>query len=498
MTCLADEPYAIGTLGDRLATPNVGRSLQVTILSFKPVPIMTITTPRPDDASGSVISKRLATLLLLAVFGAEAALAQQPTDPAASERDRAVKVERLIAALDARTLSERQAAERELIDLGLDILGLLPRENDLPTAEMRQRLRRIRSQLEQLESTTSIDATPITIRDARTLGDALGQITRQTKVQFSGAINASLPVKIHAVKIPFWNAVDEVLDAADLDIDRFGGVEQSLKLVPRSPDRPRRSDTAAYSGVFRIEPISVTARRDLHNPRLSGLDLMIDISWELRLTPIGLSLPLKEFGAKLDNGDVLQLQASAETAEAMPNAGIPSTQTSIPFQLPAGRPAKIDTLSGTIDALLPGKIKHFDFDLGSDTFPSKDAGDVTVTLESVRGNGSLHELRVNVKFKQADRALESHRGWVFDNPAYVTAANTDPAETPDDGSDKPAQPTRIENLGYEIYRQTSDEIGIGYLFDLESQPARFQFHYETPSSIVRSEVRFTLHDILLP
>ncbi|QDV11906.1 hypothetical protein CA51_17820 [Rosistilla oblonga] len=459
---------------------------------------MTINSTRLSPKSWLPRWNPVGLLLLIVIASCSFAAGQESTDTDADDRQARVEVDRLVAGLDGRTLAERQAAERDLIDLGPQILKFLPRENDLPTAEMRQRMRRIRSQLEQLESTTSIDATPVTIRDARTLGDALGQISAQTKVQFAGAIKESLPVKIDAVKIPFWNAVDEVLDAAELDIDRFGGVEGSLKLVPRSPDRPRRSDTAAYSGVFRVEPISVTARRDLHNPRLSGLDLLIDISWELRLTPIGISLPLKEFGAKLDNGDVLQLQASAETAEAMPNAGIPSTQTLIPFQLPAGRPAKIDTLSGTIDALLPGKIKHFDFDLGDDNFPPRDAGDVTVMLESVRGNGSLHELRVNVKFKQADRALESHRGWVFDNPAYVTAANTDQAETRQDAAAEQAQPPRIENLGYEIYRQTSDEIGIGYLFDLEGQPDRFRFHYETPASIVRSEVRFTLHDILLP
>lgn len=457
----------------------------------------------------------IAAAIVFSFCNIGAAWSQADPDAAAEQRQLAATVDRLITALDSRTLSQRQAAERDLIDLGPEILKILPRENDLPTAEMRQRIRRIRDQLERVESTTSIDASPVTIRDARTLGDALRQITRQTKVQFSGAINESLAVKIDVKKLPFWNAVDEVLDSANLDIDRFGGVPQTLKLVPRSEDRPRRSDNAAYSGVFRIEPINVTARRDLQNPKLSGLDLMIDIAWELRLTPIGISLPLKEFGAKLDNGDVLQLQTSAETAEAMPNPGVPSTQTSIPFQLPAGRPTKIDTLSGTIDTLLPGKVQKFAFPLAGKDFTPMDAGDVTVTLERVRSNGSLHEIRVNIQFKQADRALESHRGWVFDNPAYVVAVpesgadssdaapSGDTAETatePDAGKadDAAALPQPIEHLGYEIYRQTSDEIGIGYLFDLQGHPERFEFRYETPSSIIRSEVRFTLHDILLP
>ena len=419
--------------------------------------------------------------------------AEDPTDTGSSENT-ILEIERLTALLDARSLAQRQAAEQALIEMGPGILELLPRENDLPTAEMRQRVRRIRKQLESMESATSVDVTGVTIKQARTLGDALGQITRQTRMKFKGGIETTTEINVDVKNVPLWTAIDEVLDAADLDVNLFAGEEMTLALVPRDEDRPRRSDHAAYSGVFRIEPTGVVARRSLHNPKLSGLDLMIDIAWEPRLTPIGLSLPLKEVGVKLDDGSELELQISAETSEAMPNPGVPATQASIPFQLPAGQPAEIDTLTGKIDALLPGVVKKFEFDLGRSSFKPKDAGEVTVHLERLSKNGELHEIRVAVKFKNPDRSLESHRGWIFDNPAFVVRRDESKTEKPIGE----IPPKAIEHLGYEMYRQTSDEIGIGYLFDLNGDPSKYQFRYETPSSIIRSEVRFTLHDIPLP
>ncbi|MEZ6090420.1 MAG: hypothetical protein R3C05_20845 [Pirellulaceae bacterium] len=429
----------------------------------------------------------LCASMLLNAFHSSVCVAQSDDGASPDETSLATQVEQLVIRLDARSLNERQRAERELIQLGPAILKLLPRENDAPSAETRQRLRRIRTELEKVQSSTSIDATPVTIKQATSVGDALKQITRQTQVEFAGDFNPAAPIDVDVDRIPFWNALDEVLDLSALDVDPFGGVDRSLKLVPRQEGRPDRK-LAAYSGVFRIEPINIVARRDLRQSSLNGLELMIDIAWEPRLTPIGLTLPLKEFGAKLDTGKSLQLQESAETAEAMPRVGVSSTQTTIPFQLPEGRPFAIDTLSGRIDALLPGPIKIFDFDLKQESFTTQDAGDVKVLVESVTANGDLHEVRLNVKFGDADRALESHRGWVFDNPAFIIATD-DIEET---------SPPRIENLGYQMYRQSSEEIGIGYLFDLGGDPEKYVFRYQTPSSIIRSEVRFTLHDIPLP
>ena len=395
----------------------------------------------------------------------------------------AVEVERRVAQLDAKKLSDRREAEKMLFLLGPRILEFVPKESDLPSAEMRQRLRRIVSRLEKLQSEVSIDATAVTISNAKTLGEALKQITRQTKIKFDGQFNESLPVVIDVKKVPFWTAVDEVLDQALLDVNVYGGLDDTLNLTSRVDERPNRSDSAAYAGVFRVEPMNVISRRDLVNPSVNGLDIMIDVAWELRLTPTSLSFPLEEIKAKLDNGDELELQPSANMPEAIPTPNVPSTQVNLPFQLPVGRPGKIETLTGKIKSSLPASTKTFTFALDSDEYEPAESGKLTVQIDSVVPNGTLHEVRLLAKFEDAGDALDTYRGWIFDNPAYAIENATG---------------DRKEHLGYEMFRQTADEVGIGYLFDFQGDPSNFKLQYESPGAIVENEVTFRLHDIPLP
>jgi hypothetical protein len=107
---------------------------------------------------------------------------------------------------------------------------------------------------------------------------------------------------------------------------------------------------------------------------------------------------------------------------------------------------------------------------------------MTVQIEAVRKNGPLHEVRVGVELQDADRSLESHRHWVYENQAYVQRK---------DGS-------RADHLGFEVYRQTESGVGIGYLFDLGDSAQESKLMYESPTAVVPSEVPFVIQDIPLP
>lgn len=78
--------------------------------------------------------------------------------------------------------------------------------------------------------------------------------------------------------------------------------------------------------------------------------------------------------------------------------------------------------------------------------------------------------------------MESHRGFLLDNEVFVLAA---------DG-------TRLEHLGYQLYRQSQTGIGIAYLFDVGSTAADVKLVYSTPSSVVQNEIDFLIENIPLP
>ena len=151
------------------------------------------------------------------------------------------------------------------------------------------------------------------------------------------------------------------------------------------------------------------------------------------------------------------------------------------MQLPAGQPENVEALSGIIRALLPGKRQTFELKL-NDVAGKETIDAMTVALEGVRKNGPLHEIRVGISLQDAERSLESHRHWIFENDAYVTRK---------DGS-------RADHLGYEVYRQSESGVGVGYLFDLGDAIAESTFMYESPTAVVLNEVPFVIQDIPLP
>lgn len=403
-------------------------------------------------------------------------------DPQPDDDDFEADVRDLVDQLDAPQLQRRQTAERELIARGPAALPFLPSESAGRSAEARLRLSRVRLELEKQKAKEAAAAIVIRLDGAATLGEALGAITAASGVEFEVPVDLQKPLQLGTPgPLSFWQALDAVLDAASLDINFYGGDTGTLALIPRADDRPKRLDSGAYTGVYRLEATTVTGRRVLNQPMLSGLMVTVEIAWEPRLTPIGLTLPIDQLRATLDNGASLKPQQAEGQIDVAANSDLAFSEINLPLALPEGRPRKIQSLSGVIRALLPGPKEVFRFPLadGPDTSTT---GSVSVQLEEVRQNGPLHEVRMILTLDDADRALESHRQWIFENPAYVIA---------DDQS-------RAEHLGFQVFRQTPSEVGIGYLFDLGGQPDGYTFHYETPTAVVPSEVTFVLNDILLP
>lgn len=393
------------------------------------------------------------------------------------------RVERLVEQLDAPQAGRRAAAEQQLIELGEPIRGLLPADSDDLPPEIRQRLKRVRQRL--VAGPPTPEAPPasddVRLAGARTLGAAIEALSRDARVEFDQPLPEDTPVTPYDAPLPFWHALDHVLDQADLDIDYYGGDANTLRLRPRRENRPSRVDSAAYAGIYRLEPTIVTSQRVLRQSELSGLSVEVELAWKPGVTPIGVSLPMDQLTAAFDDGQSVRAQGEFGSLEVATGREIPSAELRLPMQLPAGQPSKITSLSGRIHSMLPGPMHRFEFPLRTISV-SEATGSVTVRLEDVRKNGELHEVRLGVEFASPGTAMDSHRGFLLDNEAFVLRG---------DG-------TRIEHLGYQLYRQTNSGIGIGYLFDLGPAIADETFVYETPTAVVKNEIDFIIDDIALP
>ncbi len=401
-------------------------------------------------------------------------------DPVA---DLDTQVKQLLEELDAPQLVRRNAAEQTLVELGEPALAFLPAAGTKLPPEVSRRLERARTKIAKQAANANVikNISDVRLGEAATLGAALEAISRASGIEFNHQADPEIAITPYATPLPYWHAVDHVLDQANLDIDFYNGEDNTIALVPRQPDRPNRADSAAYAGLYRLEPVIVTSRRTLRDLSLSGMNVDLEVSWRPDAQPVGITLPLSEITAKLDDGATVHAQEPEGTIDISPSSGVAMSNIQLPLALPAGRPSKIVALTGRIQSLLPGEVKVFEFPLKLAS-QTQTIDFVTVRVEEVRKNGALHEVRVGVEFKNPGKAMESHRGWLLNNEVYVAMP---------DGS-------RQDHLGYELYRHNESGLGIGYLFDVGDSPGEAKLVYKTPTAVVQNEIDFVIQDIPMP
>jgi hypothetical protein len=284
--------------------------------------------------------------------------------------------------------------------------------------------------------------------------------------------------------VPFWEALDTVLDAAGLSLYNFDEERSALAYVARGDDASPRVGKATYSGLFRLEPARVEATRDLKTGMRSAR-LTVDVAWEPRVRPIVLEQPLDETSATDEAGNPLPIDGREGKLEVPVEVTNSAIELEIPLQAPERSVKQIGTLKGKLTAVVLGRVESFEFaDLDKLRGAELERGGATVVVDSCRKNGDIYEVNMRVAFDKANNALESHRGWIYNNECFVT-----------DG-----QKNRIDNVGVEATLLGDNEVGLSYKFDLGEEPkvAEYAFIYRTAAAIIRVPVEFELSKIDLP
>ncbi len=428
----------------------------------------------------------LNTLLLLGgvLLGQTEPAAAAPHASVTTAHDALAKqVKHLVRQLDDETLAKRREAERALESLGADILSLLPKTTARTSAEVKVRLDRVREKLEKRAAAKSATASLVTLQGKMSLTAALAALEKQTGNKVSQPRNGDLKIEVDFNDTPYWEALDRILDQAGLSINAFGGQFQRLVLQARPDAAGDRFGSAQYVGLLRFEPIRIEATRSLRNPDVQGLRIALEISWEPRITPISLMQPIDKITAIDENGKQISFNSQRQTLEAGPASDTSAVELELPLALPARSVLKIASLKGELTALLPGRITSFEFDdLESGRRSEQSHAGATVFFDSFRRNQALYEVRMRLRYDAAANALESHRGWVYSNEAYMLGP---------DGE-------KIENVGFEATYQDVNEVGFVYRFVLDEGAQGCRFIYKTPAAIIRTTAAFELHDIELP
>jgi hypothetical protein len=229
--------------------------------------------------------------------------------------------------------------------------------------------------------------------------------------------------------------------------------------------------------------MEIQGQRNLRQPANKSLKVQLEVGWEPRLRPISLSQPARDLEATTDTGQKLTVsQPEAEFDVEVPG-GTQATEMILPFELPDRAAKRITSLKGKMRALVPGRQVKFRFDdLADGAGKSERRGGVQVTLDDVRKNNAIWEVHMRLALDEDNDALQSHRDWVFQNVSYLVGKDNEP----------------IENAGFETTRQTRNEVGIAYLFDVPGGIEGLSWVYETPAAIVELPVEYEIKEIDLP
>ncbi|PQO36678.1 hypothetical protein C5Y97_11855 [Blastopirellula marina] len=419
------------------------------------------------------------------VFALTGPLYAQDAEPSMADQ-----VKAWVRRLDSDTLEERDRAEQKIIELGHKSLDYLPQVKPSTAAETKARLQRIRTILEKARADAAAKSSKVTLTAKdKPFPEVIAAIQEQTGNQLIdyrrnfGQNADATKVTVDWKETPFWEALDELFAQTGLEAYHYAGQPGVLAYVARQSGTNEKNPLVQTSEIFRFEPTRIESFLNLSNPSQRGTFMNLQVAWEPRVTPIVLKLPLDQLQIEDENGKSLITEGSEGSLDTEVLQGV----SAVDIQLPLGgvdrTSQKIAKLKGQMVALLPGRVETFTFDKLEKARNVKETrGAIEVIFEAFRPNGDIYEASVMLRVLNDQGALESHRGWVYNNEAYLKGPNGE----------------RVDIAGFEETYRDVDTVGLSYKFVLEREASDYQFVYRSPASIISLPVSFELKDIPLP
>ena len=324
-----------------------------------------------------------------------------------------------IERLSSDILAERTAAEQALIDIGPDLLDLLPPLDLVENPAARDALARIRNRVEIEAAQQSITPTHVSLAGTYSVEQIAREIFDQTRNPISAD---ALPEPLRQQQLDvayeqttFWETVNDLTEQLNLS----WRIEQdTLAFVPlEEPPTSRKPIATTVSGAFRIELHSLT-------PKKSTLRAQFSIIGEPRLRPLFLSVADADFHATQAKNELKLFNPNARTELPMTSRA-PTSFAVIFTGIDPEHPATTISLKGRVKihaAALPREIRFRGLTTGERI--SRRRGGVTVTLTrgrftETRAGDRAARIRLAVAYDTGGPAFESHRTWLYHNEVYL-------------------------------------------------------------------------------
>jgi hypothetical protein len=281
--------------------------------------------------------------------------------------------ERLLQQLDSGSLATRDRAERDLIALGPTVLPMVARARQTATAEAGFRLDGIQQRLERLAAERAVEPTTVSFSvENLPCREALATLFKQTgsRIGLGPAVAngeaGDRRISVSFERATFWEAMAEVLDTAGLSLEH-DTAPPGLQIVPAADVLGRRGDAAlpaVAAGPLRvavagIEPVGPPVEPGESRPR--GARVILRVTWEPRLEPLLIRLPMRSLVAEGPAGEAMPPSQRASVVEAL----VPTSRQWLDLPALLAAPAhpleSLGMLRGTMVVWLAGMEHAFLF-----------------------------------------------------------------------------------------------------------------------------------------
>ena len=394
----------------------------------------------------------------------------------------------LVSQLNAPTRGEREAAERELIELGLEVLPLLPESTRDPA--IAAALSRIRKQLHKQRATNqTTQPTLVSIAGTGPLGEVAVDWLDET-----GAPHISLtsnqrqrPATLKVNAVPYWRAIDRIAAAANLWPDQWSRTSGLTFRQRTDKDRQIQLD---YPGVFRVAagPIEVKPLPGETNERLYRL--LIELRAEPKVRP--LFIMHQASSGSLIGADGTRIEPFTPKAAYELQMGDRGGAASLRLDFKGPPLEGPFTFKGEFVATLASRELPFAFGISRGSFrPAKEEqGEVTVRLRDVTWNDDASvEVAVAVVYANG-AAFESYRTWVYHNDAALMVERRD-------GEDRTL--IRIDHKpGFDTVAQTPGALLLRYTFlNVPPDAENIRFEYRAPTDVIEVPLEVELEGLVV-
>lgn len=418
----------------------------------------------------------LLALLLLATWATVAAGQQE--EPSSVQQ----QVAELLVTLRGGSLAERDAAEEQIVALGEKAAEFLPEIDANTSGEMKIRLERITGKLGGSPSLAAqtIEASRATLSGEMTVSEAFAKLREQTgnNVNVQGDALDTM-VKLEHDDATFWEIASDIMEQAKLCVQPYAVGDDELMLTTHP--NPPTDIKPAISGPFRIDVESIRVERAFGQQANRQLEVNCSVSWEPRLKPTALVLPMQDVVAVVGGDEEQELRPNNPGARPTVALVSGNATTTITMVFPGVDRERqtLKSLRGNLLFAIPGERQTFEFaKLNSGARQTQKSGNVRVTLASFTRNRRTYEARLLVVVEQA----ESIRRMLQSQEAYL----------------RDAKDLRIESVADNEFPGVGGSAGLAYLFSIGGDPKDYRLVFEMPGGFSEASGSYELTEVPLP